>query len=153
MNAEQFATAQLCDDIRFEIGNKVSLMGIYGGDVSMAHFPITIPKLCCVVTFVTPITKPPKRVTAKIVLGEAVIAEQTAGDQDLQMLAKAALDVSKKTPERSFIMKFHFAISPFSVQEPSEMVVIVDSDDVEWTAAKFKIGIGPAISFGMSAST
>jgi hypothetical protein len=36
-----------CDDIRWEIGNKPSLMGIYtSGIVSATPFPVTLPKLC-----------------------------------------------------------------------------------------------------------
>jgi hypothetical protein len=40
----------LCDDIRQEIGNKVSLMGIYGKDVLVAGIPFVFSKLCLWVT-------------------------------------------------------------------------------------------------------
>jgi len=36
----------LCDDIRQEVGNKVSLMGIYGKDVILPEIPFIFPKLC-----------------------------------------------------------------------------------------------------------
>ena len=36
----------LCDDIRQEIGNKISLMGVYGKDIVVPFFPFTFPKLC-----------------------------------------------------------------------------------------------------------
>jgi hypothetical protein len=35
----KFYNVILCDDIREEIGNKKSLMGIFGGDVLVPRFP------------------------------------------------------------------------------------------------------------------
>lgn len=36
----------ICDDIRQELGNKISLMGIYPGNVMFMPIPSVIPKLC-----------------------------------------------------------------------------------------------------------
>lgn len=36
----------LCDDIRQEIGNKVSLMGIYSKELIVPNIPFTLPKIC-----------------------------------------------------------------------------------------------------------
>jgi len=36
----------ICEDIRQEVGNKRSLMGIYPGDVILTPIPSVIPKLC-----------------------------------------------------------------------------------------------------------
>ncbi len=36
----------ICDDIRFETGNKVSLMGLYDEDIVLAQVPARLPKLC-----------------------------------------------------------------------------------------------------------
>lgn len=38
--------AILCDDIRQELGGKVSLMGIYGRDLVVPDIPFMLPKLC-----------------------------------------------------------------------------------------------------------
>ena len=35
----------LCDDIRQEVGGKISLMGIYGRDIVVAKTPITLPQI------------------------------------------------------------------------------------------------------------
>lgn len=39
-------TTIFCDDIRHELNGKISLMGIYTGDMYVADFPITISKIC-----------------------------------------------------------------------------------------------------------
>ena len=36
----------LCDDIRQEVWNKVTLVGIYGNQIYVPKFPFTFPKLC-----------------------------------------------------------------------------------------------------------
>jgi hypothetical protein len=36
----------ICDDIRYERGNKISLMGIYTGGIVVARLPLTLIKLC-----------------------------------------------------------------------------------------------------------
>lgn len=35
-----------CDDIRHEVGNKLSFMGVYGKDIVLSKIPLTFPKLC-----------------------------------------------------------------------------------------------------------
>jgi len=39
-------TSIFCDDIRHEVNGKISLMGIYGNDMYVPVFPITLPKIC-----------------------------------------------------------------------------------------------------------
>jgi hypothetical protein len=45
---ELSGSATFCDDIRQEVGGKISLMGCYGNDMRFhgVAFPILIPKLC-----------------------------------------------------------------------------------------------------------
>lgn len=46
-----------CDDIRHEIGNKVSLIGLYGADLLVPEVPTVIPKLCAFVQIASEIGK------------------------------------------------------------------------------------------------
>lgn len=39
-------TTIFCDDVRHELNGKVSLMGVYGGDMYVTDFPVTLPKIC-----------------------------------------------------------------------------------------------------------
>lgn len=40
------STSIFCDDIRHEQNGKISLMGIYNGEMYVPAFPITLPKIC-----------------------------------------------------------------------------------------------------------
>jgi len=46
MNFAKKIFALICDDIRQEVGNKVSLMGVYGKDVIVPDIPYVFPKIC-----------------------------------------------------------------------------------------------------------
>jgi hypothetical protein len=39
----------LCDDIRTEVGNKISLMGVYGKEVIVPEIPYVFTKICLLV--------------------------------------------------------------------------------------------------------
>jgi hypothetical protein len=41
----------VCDDVRLEVGQKHSYMGIYTNSVILPSFPFTLPKLCFVLQF------------------------------------------------------------------------------------------------------
>ena len=42
-----------CDDIREEVGNKLSFMGVYSADLTVPVLPIVLNKLCIVVRAIT----------------------------------------------------------------------------------------------------
>ena len=64
-----FGYSIFCDDIRLEVGNKTSLIGIYSGVLGFegSEFPITIPKLCIVVTWCQDTSDEVHPVTLKII--------------------------------------------------------------------------------------
>ena len=45
---QRHAWAIYCDDVRQEVGNKLSFMGIYNGEMYFNEFPSTLPKLSIV---------------------------------------------------------------------------------------------------------
>ena len=47
----KFNYAIICDDIRQEIGNKISLIGIYTKDIFVTKFPFMFPKLCFAIDY------------------------------------------------------------------------------------------------------
>lgn len=63
------AHSVFCDDVRFEMGNKLSLMGIYSSEVIIYHsFPVALPKFCVQVWIVTDLDDKVERLTTTVVL-------------------------------------------------------------------------------------
>jgi hypothetical protein len=52
MERKSWGFSLFCDDLRAEVGGKVSLMGIYGNDMVFANdAPFTLPKFCIFVKY------------------------------------------------------------------------------------------------------
>ncbi|MBW2737804.1 MAG: hypothetical protein JRE64_02920 [Deltaproteobacteria bacterium] len=47
----KFEYAIICDDIRQEISNKLSFIGIYGKDIFVSKISFTFPKLCFAILY------------------------------------------------------------------------------------------------------
>lgn len=61
------AVAVFCDDIRQEVGNKVSIIGVYGGDIKFkAKPPIVYPKLCVAVWLDGDLADIPESITVHV---------------------------------------------------------------------------------------
>ena len=60
-----------CDDVRTEVGNKLSLMGVYNGEINFPEgipdgSPVLIPKLCMVWWLYSDIDDKPERLTFRV---------------------------------------------------------------------------------------
>lgn len=75
MITEPSLRAMFCDDVRQEVGQKLSYLGVYGGNLVVPAFPTTLIKLCCVFSLLLPSKAPPKSVTFKLLRDEEVIFE------------------------------------------------------------------------------
>ena len=64
---ERYVHALWCDDIRHELGNKPSFMGVYTGGLVVSKLPIVLPRLCVFAWVVAPLDHPIKHLAAKLV--------------------------------------------------------------------------------------
>ena len=55
-----------CDDIRQEVGNKPSLMGVYNGELVMPTLPSVLPRLAAYITIGTPKDRPFKKLCIRL---------------------------------------------------------------------------------------
>jgi hypothetical protein len=70
--------AIFCDDVRLEVGNKLSYMGCYTGSMIVRQLPLLLPKLCIVMHAITPASEPFKELRFKLLKNDDVISEQEA---------------------------------------------------------------------------
>ena len=74
MSIQRYATSIFCDDVRREVGNKVSYMGIYTGLMYLNMFPAVLPRFCIAIQAVTPVDRPFDFLKFKILADDIVIA-------------------------------------------------------------------------------
>jgi len=115
----------LCDDIRQEMGNKISLMGTYGKDVIVPSIPFIFPKLCLLlIAKEVQIEIPCLKVIVTIPKSDPIILDIPAPPikkkrQDIQIgitiaplniksEGEATIDIFQKGEPKSFIShRFH----------------------------------------------
>lgn len=84
-----YLSTVFCDDIRYEIGGKFSLIGVYNGNLIVPAFPVKLPKLCIASTMVISADSPPKMIMLRVWKDEEPIAALNATEEYLQQLANA----------------------------------------------------------------
>ncbi len=86
---QPFLSTIYCDDVRQEVGGKLSLIGVYNDVMYVQQFPVTLPKLWVVATFVAPKDKPLKSLKFRIFKNNDPLADLDATPEHLQQLASA----------------------------------------------------------------
>jgi hypothetical protein len=66
------------DDVRLEVGNKLSYMGCYTGSMVVPQMPLMLPKLCVVMHAITPAANPFKELRFRLLKNDEVVSEQEA---------------------------------------------------------------------------
>lgn len=84
----RFLLTIVCDDVRHEMGNKLSMMGVYENSIILESFPAVVPRLCFVMKARSPADRPFERLTFVVRRDDEVILE--AELQQAQLAAMAA---------------------------------------------------------------
>lgn len=104
MSGNWFMSTVVCDDVRKEEGNKLSYMGIYGTNILLPSFPITLAKLCFVLSLTGPGNQaPPKSVTFRLLRDEDVLAELSIPSDTLAEVENNARSDANRDSKRMTI--------------------------------------------------
>ena len=137
-NTDRFVHAVFCDDIRQEIGEKMSLMGCYRGELFVPAMPVVLAKLCVLVTVSTPVRRPFKELTIRVNQGEINLIA-------LQMTSEDLVRAMPPQPEdmTSLLASAGIMLSPFSITEPSEIRIVVVTEDGEMLGPRLRLKVMP----------
>lgn len=119
-------SAIYCDDIREEVGDKLSYMGVYGQTLFVrSGFPIVIPKLCVVVTFSVGVAeKPTESVTCQIgFAGQEKPLFRTVLPLEGNIARSGLKDANGHGITMS-TLRFNMQFVPLSVSRPSTLETI-----------------------------
>ncbi|MEW5891003.1 MAG: hypothetical protein AB1768_18635 [Pseudomonadota bacterium] len=119
-----------CDDIRHEIGGKLSYIGVYSGGLFVPTFPITLPKLCLAMSVVTPADKPFRRLSVRVLKGEEQLAEGILDEAQLANVIDATDDVPEsERKDRMQVLQTIFMFSPFQLDGPCVLRVRAETEE------------------------
>lgn len=131
-----------CDDIRHEIGGKLSYIGVYSGGLFVPAFPVTLPKLCLSVRIVTPANEPLRTLILRVLKDEENLQELTLDEDQLA----AASDVDEDATEEQIQMtQFMLVFSPIQFDEPCTLKVRVQTETGELRGMALKVDQLPSM--------
>ena len=133
----RYVTALYCDDIRREVGNKVSYMGTYGPVLYVAEIPAKLPKFCILLTAYTDMDAPFQSLTFRILFDDKLLSEAV---MDLGVLGDLAENAAGEV-ERPAIMGYgaQFEIAPFTINHEGRIKIRVITERGEMKGPSIKI--------------
>jgi hypothetical protein len=121
-NSGRVVVATYCDDIRYELGGKYSLIGCYKQDLIVSKMPIVIPKLCISVTVVTPIDILLEKLSVCARLGQDSLGELEVPENELEAVRGDMSEKVRSGMKMAEVM-CHLAFSPFFITQESRLRV------------------------------
>lgn len=138
---DAFGATIFCDDIRFEMDGKVSLIGSYGGDMFVrGGFPVVLPKFAASILFVQRKQVYSNKLELKIYL---------PGDENdkpfmAQDLAQAASEMrDERTDTRFIITRANMVFSPLRIEQPGNIKIRIVRDGVTHGAGSLRVLAAP----------
>ena len=128
-----FLSAIYCDDIRQEVGGKLSLIGVYNAVMYVQQFPVTLPKLWIMATYVAPHDESPKSLIVRVLKNNEALADLNALPEYLQQPANAREPVVPMPDGSQHVIASHVHVcfSPLVLEGPCILRVAAVTDKGE----------------------
>lgn len=139
-----------CDDIRHELGGKISLIGIYQREIIVREFPVTLPKLCMVITINEKVSSDGQRQIKVIFEPDGPISETETVLLDLGYSLPD--EVVKEEPEE-FLMRskrLELVAAPFKLERPGQIKVRMYHNEDEIRLGAILIKLDEEVNDGAS---
>lgn len=142
-------SAIFCDDIRDEVGGKVTLVGTYGSDMIVgSEAPIALPQLCCAAFVRLDKDALAENVTIQIVKHLASDTIETIALAELTDLKNLSIPEQKPVygeSKRFLSLRAAIRMSPFFIEEETTLRAIAVIDADEYLLGALTIRLGPVV--------
>lgn len=144
----RYGYSVFCDDIRNEVGGKLSFIGCYNGVMFVrSSFPLTFPKLCVHFHIVSPSSMPYSSLQVRCYLPgmtEPFVDEVLDAPSPVEQLKLAdKLEKGVAAPQL-IVAAGSFVFAPLEISEPGlvRMRAVIDGDPVEASLGSLRIVAG-----------
>jgi hypothetical protein len=131
-----------CDDIRQEVGGKLSLIGCYSGEMLFPHFPATLPKICVQILLKFPPTKrPTKYLSVELLKDEETLAKAELNEEALSAIPIPEEDSDIPIEDRYLGMPLGFVVAMVQFDAPCRLRLraTVDEKIVKGNGCKVRV--------------
>lgn len=139
-------SATYCDDIRNEVGGKISYMGVYNSDLLLSEFPAQLAKLCIQVLIQFPIETTASNITVKVTKNGESLAEIPLPEGQLQAMRQVVLaaDVDSDLENRKLGCQLSLQFPSLPLAEPGAIRLLALVDGVEFKGNALRIRLPTA---------
>lgn len=129
-----------CDDIRYEVAHKTTIVGVYHNRMHVDPLPSALPKLVILATATTPADNAFRQLAFRVKRDNIVIGELSVGAEDIQRHKT----VEPNTPATGISASATFTLSPFPVDGPCVISVEVETESEVLDGPALHISGAPA---------
>ncbi len=141
--ANRFVTSIYCDDIRMEVGNKHSYIGVYYGAMFVPQMPIVLPKLCVSVSVMTPVQRPFKKLLIRLLKGDNTLGQYDVDEKILINQANFRAPKLDETGDQLIVFGTSFVFAPFEIDKETMLRIRVQTEDEELKGPGLSIEVTP----------
>lgn len=139
-NISRYLDVIYCDDIRNEVGNKFSYMGIYTRELNIPSVPLLLPKLCIVVKVVSDINDPIESVVVRVVMLKDHKEIELITTDSLTMPSPTELQ-GRDNDSTCVLTQMQFVLSPFQIDEESTLRVKATTEREELLGVALRLRV------------
>jgi len=134
------ALCHFADDVRFELGSKVSVIGMYSGEMVVPTLPVALPQLVAMGTCFTPIDLPIKSLSFRVLLGDQVLQDGEIPPDTLRT-TQAQVDVGGDGDDsvQEVSIGIQVALAPLYLESLAPLRMVMIADGVELVAGRLRI--------------
>lgn len=131
----RFIHTLYCDDVRQEVGGKMTFVGAYQNQM-LAETPgeLILPKLCIVLTAQTPHDQPFQRLRVKLFRDEVVLQ-----DLEIPVLDRLPNSAANGQPANFDVLGVILTLQGMKFEENATLRVRVETETEELSAAGFQV--------------
>ena len=138
----RYVHATYCDDIRQEVGGKITLVGIYPGQCLVPSLPCTLPKLCVVMNFSATRADPITTITAiGSFAGNEVFNMSLDPSQVSQIMAQS---FEQRPDGKNMMLMLMGVIAPFNVPNAGKLTLSITANGEELFCEGLEIALAPS---------
>ncbi len=138
----RYAHAIYCDDIRQELGGKITLVGIYTGKCLIQTIPGILPKLCISISMAAPKTDPFRSIQVSAVFAGTEVVKMELDESQIHHILEANPSIEPKE-RKAMTLVLMGVISPFSVPSAGRLKVTVTADGRDLYCEHLEIDSAP----------
>ena len=131
-----------CDDIRQEIGNKLSFMGVYSGELNIPTAPLVLPRLCIAIKAVTEIQDPFEVLEIRVL--------RVKGTEETELLSTGPVPAPTEKPSNESgirqVAHVVFVLAPFPIDEEFLIRIRAKTEREELRGPGLRIRVGQSLA-------